>query len=138
MVRRAPALLVVLLLAPAARAQEKKVSLIFTGELLSQIATDNQGSSRGDRRSPHRPLPLDLDVRMQRASGRVSLMLTASGDDDLRVSFQFTLDKMVYYRMQTARADVDGMTASLQEAKAAEPHLRGSATATTGATRSST
>ena len=37
-----------LLLATAARAQEKKVSLIFTGELLSQIATDNQGEQTAE------------------------------------------------------------------------------------------
>ena len=105
-------------------AQEKKVSLIFTGELLSQIATDNQGEQTAEIVDRIIGLsPAVLNVRLQRASGRVSLLLTASGADDLPVSFQFTLDKMVYYRMRTARADVTGMTEALQEAKAAEPLL---------------
>lgn len=115
----------VLLLATAAHAQEKKVSLIFTGELLSLIATDNQGEQTAEIVDRVIGLsPAVLNVRLQRASGRVSLFLTASGAADLPVSFQFTLDKMIYYRMRTARADVTGMTDALQEAKAAEPLLR--------------
>lgn len=113
-----------LLLATAAGAQEKKVSLIFTGELLSLIATDNQGEQTAEIVDRIIGLsPAVLDARLQRASGRVILSLTASGVDELPVSFKFSLDKMVYYRMRTARADVTGMTEALQEAKAAEPLL---------------
>ncbi len=114
-----------LLLSTAAHAQEKKISLIFTGELLSLIATDNQGEQSAEIVDRIIGLsPAVLSVRLQRASGRVSLVLTASGVDDIPVSFQFTLDKMIYYRMRTARADITGMTEALQEAKAAEPLLR--------------
>jgi hypothetical protein len=113
------------LLATAASAQEKKVSLVFTGELLSQIATDNQGEQTAEIVDRIIGLsPAVLNVRLQRTGGRVSLFLTASGADELQVNFQFTLDKMVYYRMRTARADITGMTGALQEAKAAEPLLR--------------
>ena len=113
------------LLATAASAQEKRVSLVFTGELLSQIATDNQGEQTAEIVDRIIGLsPTVLSVRLQRAGGRVSLFLTASGADELLVNFQFTLDKMVYYRMRTACADITGMTGALQEAKAAEPLLR--------------
>lgn len=116
---------VALLLATAASAQEKKVALVFTGELLSQIATDNQGEQTAEIVGRIIGLsPTMLSVGLQRAGGRVSLLLTASGVDELPVKFQFTLDKMVYYRMRTARADITGMTEVLQEAKAAEPLLR--------------
>ena len=109
----------------AAAAQEKMVSLVFTGELLSQIATDNQGEQTAEIVDRIIGLsPTLLSVRLQRAGGRVSLFLAAGGADDLLVNFQFTLDKMVYYRMRTARADITGMTGALQEAKAAEPLLR--------------
>ena len=113
-----------LLLAPAAQAQEKKVSLMFTEALLSQIATDNQGEQTAEIIDRIIGLsPLVLNVRLQRAGGRIGLFLTVSGAEALPVSFQFTLDKMIYYRMRTARADVTGMTAALQEAKEAEPLL---------------
>ena len=113
------------LLAPPAGAQEKRVSLLFTGELLSLIATDNQGEQTAEVVDRIIGLsPSVLNVRLQRASGRVSLFLTASGADELPVNFQFTLDKMIYYRMRTASADITGMTGALQEAKAAEPLLR--------------
>lgn len=116
---------IALLPATAARAQENKISLTFTGELLSLIATDNLGEQTAEIVDRIIGLsPAVLNVRVQRASGRVSLLLTASGADELPVSFQFTLDKMVYYRMRTARADVSGMTEALQAAKAAEPLLR--------------
>jgi len=116
---------IALLLATAASAQEKKLSLVFTGELLSQIATDNQGEQTAEIVNRIIGLsPAVLTVRLQRAGGRVSLFITASGADELSVSFQFTLDKMVFYRMRTARADITGMTAALQEAKAVEPLLR--------------
>ena len=89
------------------------------------IATDNQGEQTAEIVDRIIGLsPSVLNVRLQRASGRVSLFLTASGADELPVNFQFTLDKMVYYRMRTARADVTGMTEALQEAKAVEPLLR--------------
>ena len=113
------------LLAPTASAQEKLVSLVFTGELLSQIATDSQGDQTAEIVDRIIGLsPAVNNVRLQRAGGRVSLFLAAAGGGDLQVDFQFTLDKMVYYRMRTARADINGMTAALQEAKAAEPLLR--------------
>jgi len=116
---------IALLLVTPARAQEKKVSLIFTGELISLIATANQGEQSAEIVDRIIGLsPAVLNVRMQRASGRVSLFLTASGADELPVNFQFTLDKMVYYRMRAARADVNGMTAAIQEAMTAEPLLR--------------
>jgi len=111
--------------ATSAPAQEKKVSLIFTGELLTRIATDNLGEQSDEIVDRIIGLsPSVLTVRLQRASGRVSLFLTTSGVDEFPLSFQFTLDKMVYYRMRTAGADVTGMTEALQEAKAAEPLLR--------------
>jgi len=113
------------LLATTAPAQEKMVSLVFTGELLSQIATDNQGEQTAEIVDRIIGLsPAVLDVRLQRTGGRVSLFLAASVADELRVNFLFTLDKMVYYRMRTARADITGMTGALQAAKAAEPLLR--------------
>ena len=116
---------IALLLATAASAQEKKVSLSFTEELLSQIATDNQGEQTAEIVGRIIGLsPAVREVRLQRAGGRVSLLLTASGADEFPVRFQFTLDKMVYYRMRTSRADITGMTEVLQEAKAAEPLLR--------------
>jgi len=117
--------LVAALLATAASAQEKKVSLVFTAELLSQIATDNLGEQTAEIVDRVIGLsPALLNVRLQRTGGRVSLFLAASGADEIEVNFQFTLDKMVYYRMRTARADITGMTGALQEAKAAEPLLR--------------
>ena len=114
-----------LLLPAAASAQEKKVSLVFTGELLSQIATDNQGERTAEIVNRIIGLsPTVLSVRLQRAGGRVSLYLGTGGVDELPVSFQFTIDKMVYYRMRTSSADITGMTEALQQAKAAEPLLR--------------
>jgi len=116
---------VVLLLATPAPAQEKKVSLIFTGELLSLIATDNLGEQTAEIVDRIIGLsPALINVHMQRTSGRVSFFLTADGADELNVNFRFILDRMVYYRMRTAPADVTGMTEALQEAKAAEPLLR--------------
>jgi hypothetical protein len=112
--------------ASAAHAQEKKVSLIFTEELLAKIATDNQGEQTAEIIDRIIGLsPAVLTVRLQRAGGRVSLFLTASGPDDIPVSFQFTLDKMTYYRIRTASADVNGITEALQAAKGAEPLLSG-------------
>ena len=129
--RRFPALCLLLatgvaLLLPApAPAQEKKVTLVFTGELLSQIAADNQGEQTAEIVNRIIGLsPAVLSVRLQRAGGRVSLFLATSGVDESIVSFQFTIDKMVYYRMRTARADINGMTEALQQAKAAEPLVR--------------
>ncbi len=119
------ALGIVALVTPEARAQEKKVSLIFTGDLLSQIATDNQGEQTAEIVDRIIGLsPAVLKVRVQRAGGRVALFLTVDSGDDLPVSFQFAVDKMIYYRMRTARSDVTGMTEALQEAKAVEPLLR--------------
>ncbi len=116
---------IALLWTAAARAQEKKVSLNFTGDLLSQIVTDNQGEQTTAILDRIIGLsPAVLSVRLQRAGGRVILLLTASGVDELPVNFRFTLDKMVYYRMRTASADVGGMTEALQQAKAFEPLLR--------------
>ena len=107
-----------------AHAQEKKVSLTFTGELLSKIATDNQGEQTAEIVDRIIGLsPQCSTVRLQRAGGRVGLFLTASGPDGIPVSSQFTLDKMTYYRIRTASADVNGMTEVLQAAKAAEPLL---------------
>ena len=108
----------------AAAAQEKLVSLAFTDELLSRIATDSQGEQSAEIVDRVIGLsPALLNVRLQRASGRVSLFLTTSADEDLPVEFQLTLDKMAYYRMRTARTDAAGMTQALQEAKAFEPLL---------------
>lgn len=127
--RRLPAvfaLLAAVVLAGApAGAQEKKISLIFTAELVSQIATDNLGEQSSEIIDRIIGLsPSVLNVRIERSGGRVSLIPTVSGADELPVTFQFTLDKMVYYRMRTARGDITGMTGSLQEAKDAEPLLR--------------
>ncbi|MHB8836589.1 MAG: ethylbenzene dehydrogenase-related protein [Candidatus Methylomirabilia bacterium] len=116
---------ITLLLATVAHAQEKEVSLIFTAELLSLIATDNQGEQSAEIVDRIIGLsPAVLNVRLKRASGRVNFILAAAGADELPVSFQFSIDKMVYYRMRTAPADVTGMTRALQDAKAAEPLLR--------------
>lgn len=118
-------LLALLLPSTAARAQEKTISLIFTAELLSQIATDNLGEQTAEIVDRIIGLsPAVLNVRLQRAGGRVNLFLTASGAEELPLNFQFSLDKMVYYRMRTARADITGMSEALQEAKAFEPLLR--------------
>lgn len=110
----------------SAHAQEKKVSLLFTGELLSQIVTDNFGEQTAEILERFVGLsPAVRNAHLQRSGGRVALFLTVSGVDDLPVNFQFTIDKMDYYRMLTARADINGMTGALQEAKRHEPLLRG-------------
>jgi hypothetical protein len=122
------ALAAALLPAPRARAQEATVSLRFTDELISWIATDNQGERTGEIVDRIIGLsPAVQTVRLQRAGGRISLFFTATAAAELPVSFQLTLDKMAYYRMRTARTDVAGVTAALQEAKAAEPLVRGAA-----------
>lgn len=117
--------LAVLAAAPAA-AQQKKVSLIFTNDVLNQIATDNQGEMTEEIIGRITGLsPWISTVRLRRASGRVTLEIAMRPEDDLQLRFKFSLDKMLYYRLKTARADVDGMTASLQEAREAEPLLLG-------------
>lgn len=114
-----------LVLAPVARAQEQRVPLIFTGDLLSLIATDNQGEQSAEIANRIIGLsPAVRNVRLQRAGGQVRLFLTTGGAEEIPVSFQFSLDKMVYYRMLTARADINGVTEALKEAKAGEPLLR--------------
>lgn len=116
---------VAVLFATAVSAQEKRVTLVFTGELLSQIVTDNQGEQTAEIVARIIGLsPTVLSAGMQRAGGRVSLSLTTGGVDDLPLTFRFTLDRMVFYRMRTASADINGMTEALQAAKAAEPLLR--------------
>jgi hypothetical protein len=109
----------------AASAQEKRVSLVFTGELLAQIAADNRGEQTAEIVDRVIGLsPAVFNVRLERAGARVRLLLTTSTADELPVNFQFTLEKMIYYRMRTAPADITGMTEALQEAKAAEPLVR--------------
>jgi hypothetical protein len=117
-----------LLTAPRARAQEATISIRFTDELISWIATDNQGERSAEIVDRIIGLSPEVQsVRLQRAGGRISLFLTASASDELPVSFQLTLDKMAYYRMRTAPTDVIGVTDALQAAKAAEPLVRGAA-----------
>ena len=100
-------MIIAVLSATTACAQEKMVSLVFTGELLRQIATDNQGEQTTAIVNRIIGLSPDvLNVRLQRTSGRVSLFLTTSGANELPMSFQFTIDKMVYYRLCTARTDI--------------------------------
>jgi hypothetical protein len=119
------ALAAALLPAPDARAQEETFPLVFTEELIDMVATDNQGERTKEIVDRIVGLsPSVRDVRLRRAGGRVSLLITASGADGIPVSFQFSLDKMIYYRMRTARVDVDGMSGALQEAKAVEPLMR--------------
>jgi hypothetical protein len=114
-----------LLLAPGARAQEATFPLLFTEELIDMLATDNQGERTKEIADRIIGLsPSVRSVRLQRAGGRIGLFIAASGADGIPVSFQFTVDKMIYYRMRTARADVAGMAGALQEAKAAEPLIR--------------
>ena len=116
---------IAVLLATAVQAQEKKISLVFTKELLSQIAADNQGELTG--KIVDRIIGLSpevLNVRVERPSVRVSLYITTMGGaDEFPVSFQFTLDKMTYYRIHNASADLPGITEALQDAKAVEPLL---------------
>ncbi|HWR97933.1 MAG TPA: ethylbenzene dehydrogenase-related protein, partial [Candidatus Methanoperedens sp.] len=108
----------------AAAAPEKRLSLNFTEELLSRIATDSQGEQSVEIVDRILGLsPALLNARLQRASGRVSLFLTTSADEDVPLDFQLTLDKMAYYRMRTARTDAAGMTQALLEAKSFEPLL---------------
>lgn len=107
-----------------ATAQEKTVTLNFPGDLLSQIATDNQGEMTKEITGRILGLsPSVSNVRLRRASGVITLALTTRTEDGLKVDFDFSLGKMVYYRMTTAKADVNGMMQILQEAKAAEPLL---------------
>jgi hypothetical protein len=115
---------IVLLLAPGLGAAEKNVSLIFTDELLTQIATDNQGEQTDEIVKRIIGLsPAVTSARLERAGGRIGLLLTVNADD-LPVQFRFALDKMTYYRLRTARADLGGMQEALREALAAEPQLR--------------
>lgn len=108
----------------AAAAEQKLVSLAFTDELLARVATDSQGEQTTEIINRVIGLsPSLLNVRLQRASGRVSFFVTTGADDAIPVEFQLTLDKMAYYRMRTARADAAGMTQALQEAKSFEPLL---------------
>jgi len=119
------ALAVALSIAPGAPAQELTVPLVFNEELLSVMATDNQGERTKDIVDRIVGLsPAVQTARLRRAGGRISLFVTASGADAIPASFQFTLDKMIYYRMLTAPADVSGITEAIQEAKAAEPLIR--------------
>jgi len=118
------ALAVVLLLVPTLSAGEKSLSLIFTDELLTQIATDNQGEQSDEIVKRIIGLsPAVINARLERAGGRVGLFLTVNADD-LPVHFRFTLDKMTYYRLRTARADLAGAQEALREAVALEPQLR--------------
>lgn len=125
----AGALALVFLLAPrssgeTAAPERKQVALAFTDELLARIATDSQGEQTTEIVNRIVGLsPALLNVRLQRASGRVSLFLTTSADESVPVEFQLTLDKMAYYRMRTARTDAAGMTQVLQEARSFEPLL---------------
>jgi len=117
-------LLLAALAVPPAAAQERRVELVFAPELLSRIATDNQGEqSEG---ITERILGLSRGiaaVEISRSSGRITLTVTPREQDGLRPTFRFTVDKMLYYRMNTARGDITGMTEMLQEAKKYEPLL---------------
>lgn len=107
---------------PPAAAQERRVSLQFTAELLNQIATDNQGEQTEEIVKRIVGIsPGIVDVALLRASGRITLRVTPRTEDDMQPVFRFTLDKMLYYRLKTAKADVNGMTQALQEAKAGDP-----------------
>jgi hypothetical protein len=113
-----------LLPASGLAAAEKNVSLIFTDELLTQIATDNQGEQTEEIVKRIIGLsPAVAGARLERAGGRIGLLLTVNAED-LPVQFRFALDKMTYYRLRTARADLAAVQEALREAMAAEPQLR--------------
>jgi len=66
------------------------------------MATDNQGERTKDIVDRIVGLsPAVQTARLRRAGGRISLFRHASGADAIPASFQFTLDKMIYYRMLT-------------------------------------
>jgi len=117
------AALVFLLAFPApAPAQEKRVSLRFTKELLYKMAKDNDGEMVREIVDRLRGLSPDVaDVSLRRSGGHVTLEYTVMAADDLPVSFHLTLEKMALYRMAAARKDIDGMLGILRPAVQREP-----------------
>ncbi len=109
-----------------APAQEKKVSLSFTKELLYNMARDNEGEMTPEIIDRLRGLSPDVaDVRILRSGGHITLEYTVMAADDLPVHFHLTLEKMALYRMAAAREDIDGMLRILRPAVEKEPLILG-------------
>ena len=106
----------------SAAAQEKTVSLSFTKELLYNIARDNEGEMRRGHISRLKGLsPVAVRVDIIRGGGDITLSYSVRAGTDIVVDFNLTLEKMAFYRLATAREDVDGMLAILAEARKKEP-----------------
>ncbi len=106
---------------PAA-AQEKTIPLSFTKELLYNIARDNEGEMKREHISRLKGLsPAAVKVDIIRRGGNITLAYSVRAGIDIVVDFNFTLEKMAFYRLATAREDIDGMMAILGEAKKKEP-----------------
>jgi hypothetical protein len=111
-----------LTLPPSAAAQEKTVSLSFTKELLYNIARDNEGEMKREHISRLRGLsPAAVRVDIIRRGGNITLSYLVKAGTGIVVDFNLTLEKMAFYRLATAREDIDGMLAILAEAKKKEP-----------------
>jgi len=106
----------------SASAQEKTVSLSFTKELLYNIARDNEGEMRREHISRLKGLsPIAVKVDIVRGGGNITLLYSVRAGTDIVVDFNLSLEKMAFYRLATAREDIDGMLAILAEAKKKEP-----------------
>ena len=116
-------LLLTLILLPAvSAAQEKSFSLSFTKEVLYNIARDSQGDKTGEIVDRMIGLsPGVKDVKIWRTGNKIALIYTAAIEGDLELDFTFSLDRMAYYRMATARSDTEGMMGILGDVKAREP-----------------
>ncbi len=111
-----------LLLTPSASAQEKQLTIRFTKMSLYDIATDIHGEKTEKIASRIVGLsPPVTAVRIHRTETDVTLGFTVKVEGNLTVKFDLTLDKMTFYRMATARTDVDGMLKRLQVAREHEP-----------------
>ncbi|MFC1657631.1 hypothetical protein ACFL2P_03580, partial [Candidatus Moduliflexota bacterium] len=115
-----------LLLPAVATAQEKTVNLSFTKELLYNIARDNDGEMTKDLVNRLKGLsPAVSDARIIRSGGDITLAYLVRAGEDMDVAFNLTLEKMAFYRMAAARADIDGMLKILAPAKEREPLILG-------------
>jgi hypothetical protein len=116
------ALFGVLSLPSSAAAQEKTISLSFTKELLYNIARDNEGEMKREHISRLKGLsPAAVRVDIIRRGGNITLAYSVRAGRDIVVNFKLTLEKMAFYRLATAREDIDGMLAIMVEAKKKEP-----------------
>ena len=102
----------IVLPAAEAGAQEKRISLSFTKELLYNIARDNEGQMTDEIVSRLLGLsPAVADVDIIRSGADIILAYTFMAADKLPVRFRLIVEKLAFYRMAAAREDVSGMLA---------------------------